>query len=591
MPHLPTRLPSLLLSVLLATFASAQPAEPDYPLGPDSQPQDNVPKGTVSKHQWNTSKVFPGTTRDYWVYIPAQYDKAKPACVMVFQDGGGFQDPKGQYRVPVVFDNLIHKKEMPVTIGIFINPGVIPAARPNAHPRFNRSFEYDTPSDQYARFLIEEILPEVSKTYNLTTEAAGRAICGTSSGGIAAFAAAWERPDAFTRVVSFIGSFTNLRGANDYPTLLRQTEPKPLRVFLQDGKNDLDIYAGSWWQSNNDMAAALKFAGYEHQFVQGEGSHNGKHAGAVLPDALRFIWKDYPNLPARGAFAQATKDTRPTVMDIVVPGEDWRVVSEGHKFTEGPAPDTEGNLYFTDIPNNRIHKVDADGKVTVFAENTGGANGLMFGPDGRLYACQGGNKRVAAYDVKTAQAQTVADGIECNDLAITRGGRIYVTEPNKKQVWLVTPDGKKRVVDTGIARPNGVILTPDQAQLIVADTAGATVYLFRIEPDGSLSLKQPYFTHHLPDWMNESGADGMTVDDQGRLYVTTKAGLQVFDQAGRVNAILTKPSAGWLSNATFGGKDLSTLYVTCGDKVFQRKTKTKGVLSFKDPVLPPTPRL
>ena len=583
--------PSLLTLVLLAITAAAAAQEHEYPLGPDSQPQDGVPKGTVTKHQWNDSKIFPGTTRDYWVYVPAQYEEGKSACVMVFQDGGGFVDPKGQYRVPVVFDNLIHKKEMPVTIGVFINPGVIPAPRDNAHPRFNRSFEYDTPSDQYAQFLLTEILPEVGKQYSLTNEASGRAICGTSSGGIAAFAAAWERPDAFSRVVSFIGSFTNLRGANDYPTLIRQTEPKAIRVFLQDGRNDLDIYAGSWWVSNVDMAAALAFAGYEHQFVEGEGSHNGRHGGAVLPDALRFIWKDYPKLPAKGTFPQASKDKRPTVLDIVSNDEPWQVVSQGHNFTEGPASDGKGNLYFSDIPNNKIHKVDEGGKVTVFAENTGGANGLMFGPGGRLYACQGRNKRVVAYDVSSGKEETVAEDIECNDLAILHDGRMYVTEPNQRRVWFVTPGKNKMLVDTGIARPNGVILTPDQSQLIVADTRGPSLYIFQIDPDGKLKYKQPYFTYHLPDWMDESGADGMTVDEQGRLYVTTKAGLQIFDQAGRVNAIIPKPQPAWLSNAAFGGKDLDTLYVTCGDKVFARKTKTKGVLSFREPVLPPKPRL
>src|SRR5688500_5791335 len=205
--------------VACASAATAQ----DYPLGPDSQPQDGVPRGTVTPFKW-TSKIFAGTERDCWLYVPAQYDANTPACVMVFQDGGGFQDVNGPYRVPVVFDNLIHKKDMPVTIGIFINPGVIPPAGPNQIGRFNRSFEYDGLGDQYARFLLEEILPEVGKKYNLTKQATGRAICGTSSGGICAFTAAWERPDAFSRVVSFIGSFVNLRGGHDYPTLIRKTE-------------------------------------------------------------------------------------------------------------------------------------------------------------------------------------------------------------------------------------------------------------------------------------------------------------------------------------------------------------------------------
>src|SRR5262249_48656400 len=153
----------------------------DYQLGPDSQEQAGVPKGKVTKHTW-TSKVFPETVRDYWVYVPAQYDPQKPASVMVFQDGGGYVNDKGQFRTTIVFDNLIHKKEMPVTIGIFINPGKVPAADPSQKPRENRSFEYDTLSDQYARFLETEILPEVGKEYNLRKDADGRAICGISSG-------------------------------------------------------------------------------------------------------------------------------------------------------------------------------------------------------------------------------------------------------------------------------------------------------------------------------------------------------------------------------------------------------------------------
>jgi len=261
------------------------------------------------------------------------------------------------------------------------------------------------------------------------------------------------------------------------------------------------------------------------------------------------------------------------------------------QFTEGPAADPDGNLYFTDIPNNKIHKVDAEGKVTLFADDTGGANGLMFGPDGRLYACQGRNRKVVAYDVNTGRWEMAAEDIACNDLVVRPDGRMYVTEPDEHRVWLVTPHKRWMLVDTSIERPNGVVLTPDQSQLIVADTKGRTAFIFRIEPDGKLSHRQPYFNYHLPDPMRKSGADGMTVDEKGRLYVTTAAGLQVFDQAGRVNAIIPKPQPAWLSNVCFGGKDLDTLYVTCGDKVYSRKTKTKGVLSFRPPVLPEKPRL
>jgi enterochelin esterase-like enzyme len=276
--------------LLLVPLAVARAAD-DYKLGPDSLEQDGVPKGTVTKHSW-TSTVFPGTVRDYWIYVPAQYDPNKPACVMVFQDGGAYMNPKGDFRVPTVFDNLIQKKEMPITIGIFISPGKVPATGPGQKDRDNRSFEYDTLSDQYALFLEKEILPEVAKKYSLRQDAAGRAICGISSGGICAFTAAWERPDLFSKVLSHVGSFTNIRGGDVYPGLIRKTERKPIRVFLQDGSGDLDNEHGSWPLANQQMAAALRFAGYDSKFEFGDGKHNGQHGGALLPDSLRWLWRD-----------------------------------------------------------------------------------------------------------------------------------------------------------------------------------------------------------------------------------------------------------------------------------------------------------
>src|SRR5258708_4954576 len=175
-------------TTLLMLCALAAAAAEEYTLGPDSQPQPNVPKGTVTHHTW-TSKIFPGTTREYWIYAPAQYNAQKPAALMVFQDGGGMVGEKSAFRVPVVFDNLIHNGDMPPVIGVFINPGVLPARGANGQARYNRSFEYDGLGDRYARFLIEEILPEVSKQYNVSTSPDDHAIGGSSSGGIAAFTA------------------------------------------------------------------------------------------------------------------------------------------------------------------------------------------------------------------------------------------------------------------------------------------------------------------------------------------------------------------------------------------------------------------
>ncbi|MBC8002768.1 MAG: esterase family protein [Opitutaceae bacterium] len=289
------------LVLLTVAFTHSLRAADDYVPGPDSKPQEGVPKGVVTKYSWTDSKIFPGTVRDYWVYVPAQYTTDKPACIFVCQDNV-------MYSAPTVFDNLIHKKEMPVTIGIFIQPGMFPTpasatpgiddpaqkkAKGKAGGRSNRSVEYDSLGDKYARFLLEEILPEVSKQYNLTKDPEGRCIAGNSSGAICAWTVAWERPDEFRKVFSSIGSFTNIRGGHVYPSLIRKTEKKPIRIFLQDGSGDLDNASGNWPLANQQMAAALKYQKYDYRFEFGDGGHTTKHSTMLFPDAMRWMWRDF----------------------------------------------------------------------------------------------------------------------------------------------------------------------------------------------------------------------------------------------------------------------------------------------------------
>lgn len=285
----------LRLAIPLLFAASGPLAAAEDQLGRDSMPREGVPKGAVTQGRFTSPKVFAGTVRDYWVYVPAQYDGESPAALMVFNDGRGYVMEKGHSRVPTVFDNLIHAGDMPVTIGVFVQPGVIPASKPGARPRKNRSFEYDTLSDQYARFLLEEMLPHVEKEHDVrfSTNPDRRAVAGISSGGICAFTVAWERPDSFRKVLSYVGSFTNIRGGHDYSALVRKTEPKPLRVFLQEGRNDLDNLHGHWPLSNQELAKSLDFAGYDQKLVLGDGGHNGRHGGAALPEALRWLWRDH----------------------------------------------------------------------------------------------------------------------------------------------------------------------------------------------------------------------------------------------------------------------------------------------------------
>src|SRR4051794_12649787 len=325
---------------LAAFLLSRAFAADEYVLGPDSQPHQGVPKGMVTQLTWSTSKIYPGSTRNYWVYVPAQYDGSKPAAVMIFQDGAGFQNERGAWRAPVVFDNLIHQNAMPVTIAIFIDPGAMPATSDQQQGRFNRSYEYDGLGPRYARFLLEEILPEVGKQYKLSADPNDRALAGSSSGGIAAFTAAWERPDAFRRVMSFVGSYTNLRGGDSYIDLIRKVEPKPLRVFLQDGSNDQSIYSGSWYIANQGMAKSLEYAGYDVKFVVGTEGHNSRHGAAILPDAMQWLWRDYPQPVAN----VANTGQRHYIREFLDPDHDWEEVGGGYQLTEGPAVDRDGNI-------------------------------------------------------------------------------------------------------------------------------------------------------------------------------------------------------------------------------------------------------
>jgi sugar lactone lactonase YvrE/enterochelin esterase-like enzyme len=572
MPRFRLRYPAFLLATFLVFTPAVHAAD--------------VPKGEVTKYTFDHSKIFPGTVRDYWVYVPKQYDPTKPACLWVNQDGI-------QFKAPQVFDELIARKEMPVVIGVFVRPGVVKARSGQALDRFNRSYEYDGLGDAYARFLLDELLPEVEKKttsdgrpIRLSQDGNDRGIGGSSSGAICAFTVAWERPDSFRRVFSAIGTYVGLRGGNVYPTLIRKYEPRPLRVFLQDGSSDLNIYGGDWWMANQETERALRFAGYEVNHVWGTGGHSGQQATEIFADAMRWLWRDWPAPIKVGRGS-------PQLQEILLPDEDWYLVGGGYKFTEGPAVNAKGDVFFNDIPTSKTYKVGPDGKVSLFVADSKKGNGQAFGPDGRLYAVASGTHQVLAYDA-SGKAEVIADGIAGNDLVVRHDGGVYVTHPgggqNPSLVWYISPGGGKKVVDTGLKFANGVTLSPDQSLLYVNDTRSHWVYSYQVQPDGTLRNKQRYYHLHVPDTADDSGADGMRVDRDGRLYVATRMGVQVCDQAGRVNCIIPTPN-GRVANLCFGGTDFDTLFATCGDRVYKRKLKVKGANAFEAPTKPKPPRL
>jgi hypothetical protein len=311
---------SIVCSLMWAmTLSVANAAEvPKYTLTEDSLFHDNVPHGKLEGPFEFHSKFIAGTVRRYWIYVPAQYSNKSAASVLVFQDGQRATNPEGSLRIPFVLDNLIAKKEIPVTIGIFITPGNLSEHYPDNLGMGNpdhRAQEYDALNDTYARFLIEELLPEVSKQYRLTNDPDQRVIGGTSSGAICAFTVAWQRPDKFHKVISMIGSFTSIGyqpahdgqpmtpGGDLYPGLIRKTPIKPIKIFLQDGSNDLNNEHGNWFLANQQMLSALEWANanadqnnipgarYAVNHVWGEGTHSDQHGGAILPDVLRWMFK------------------------------------------------------------------------------------------------------------------------------------------------------------------------------------------------------------------------------------------------------------------------------------------------------------
>jgi len=263
--------------------------------------------------------------------------------------------------------------------------------------------------------------------------------------------------------------------------------------------------------------------------------------------------------------------------EVLIDREGWELAAEGYKFTEGPAVDADGNLYFVDVPADLVlrHEV-ASGETTTFASEVGGTSGLMFGPDGKLYGSQIRSGRVVRFS-DSGEVEVIAEEIGGNDLAIAKNGDIYTTDPGNQQVWLIRPSGEKEVVATGFGYANGVILWGDEGSLVVADSKDRYLWTFRIEADGTLSAGAKDFALMLPLGVTESRSDGMTVDTKGRLYVATAYGLQMFDPTARISGVISNPHTKAMSNVVFAGPERQTLYLTCGDKVFRRKTAATGV--------------
>lgn len=598
----------LLIPAIILTSGTIR-AEESYPPHPDSVVQEGVPKGELIKGTFNAgqSSVFPGTEREYQIYLPAGFDKSKPAAFMVFQDGV-------LYNGPVVFDNLIAKKEIPPLVGVFIKPGVVPAANPDALPRFNRSYEYDSVSDTYSKFLINEFLPAIEAKHGikLSTDPNDAAIAGNSSGGIGAFMTCWHRPDRFRRIFSGVGTYVGIRGADQLSVLVRKTEPKPLRVYLQSGENDNNLYCGDWWMANQMMERSLTWAGYDVNHTWGNGGHNQKQATAIFPDVLRWLWRDYST--AKEIKTNPRGDSKWRGYEAMGVGE-WEKI----QWPKEDQPPRE--VYLSHVTSNNkgevfilrdffkgadAWKIDLAGIIKPILRPTPGLEALVAGPTDILcyaindYGHQGQSgtfmierlKSNGALDIPwTSHSDPVEEIVLLNNgMAFT----LYSYSICKWEKGKAMEVGPQTGDESRGIQPSRLAVSPDQTQLFASANNSPFIASFAIKPDGSLTNWQNYYMLETNETGNQETVNldvgGMCVDTEGRLYVATSLGIQVCDQAGRVNFIIPTPQKPY--DVCLGGKDLGELFIACGDKIYKRQTKAHGYISGQmAPIKPMPPKL
>ena len=553
---------------LAGTGITAATAETPKYVAPEIKPEA-VLKGQIKQTKFNDSKIFPGTERDVTVFIPAQYDGSKPACVYVKFDGYNPGEKP-------LMEEMIATKEMPVTIGVFVRPGNLPAPVKGTTGRRNRDFEYDGVSDNNVRFLTEELLPFVAKEFDLKLSNSGndRCIAGGSSGGIAAFAAAWNRPEAFSRVYAGSGSFVAFRGGHEFPTLVRKTEAKPIRAFLTTGTHDMENCAGDWFLLDQEMDKALKFSGYDYVFR----IINGGHVAGYMDnwrEAMAYLWKGWPEPVRAGPSA-------PRVQDVILPGESWQLVAQNLNGARGPASNAKGEVFFTEA-GNKIDRIGLDGHVRPFVSDAGPVNSLTVGPQGELYSVSTQSGRVERYD-STGKSGTVAEGIRGRYVLAMPDGGLYVTADSEKPgdagAVYHLKDGKKTLVDTGLKFPTGLACRPDQWLLAVADGHSKWAYSYQINPDGTLTNKERFFWLHVADWEDDAAPESVCYAKEGQIFIATNIGIQICADDGPTQVILPLPDHARPIGLCLGGPERDTLFAFTGDKIYKRKLKTHAVGAF-----------
>ena len=425
--------------------------------------------------------------------------------------------------------------------------------------------------------LVEELLPFVAKQFdlNLSTNGNDRCIAGGSSGGIAAFNAAWERPDAFSRVYANSGSFVAFRGGHEFPTLIRKFEAKPIRAYLTTGMHDMVNCAGDWYLLDQEMDKALGFSGYDYFFRAIDGPHVAGW-NEFFPEAMRFIWKGWPAPVQAGTSA-------PRGRDVLLTNESWTLAAEGFTDARGPACNAQGEVFFADPAASKVYRLGLDGKTTVFVADSGQANAMAAGPKGEVFTVSQTTGKVLCYDDAGARS-VVAEGMPGRYVLARPDGTLFITGPGAtseagSRLWHLK-NGRATVVDSGLKRATGLAYRPDQWLLSVADGDSKWAYSFQINPDGSLTNKERFFWLHVPDWEDDAGTESVCYAQEGQMLVATRFGIQVCADDGPTQVILPMPDRSRVVGVCLGGANRNTLFAFCGSKVWKRKVKLHAIGAF-----------
>ena len=534
----------LCLSLLCVGAIAQQAYNVRSPYDPATQKVAEEMRGEVIKFTMADSQVYPGTEREILVYVPQQYDGITSACLLVCMDGI-------LYDATTVMDNLIASGEMPVTVGVFVNPGVV-YDEAGEVVRYNRCKEFDSTDDHFATFIEAEVLPRVEgmktesgKTIVLSPDANDRAITGASSGGIAAFSVAWNRPDLFSRVYTTVGTFVAMRGGHEYPAIVRKTEPKPLRIYMQDGWYDVwNPIFGEWFEYNMLMESAFNFAGYEVFHKWDRGNHSIKYGTLAFPDAMRWLWKGYP------AKVQKGWSNNGMLQEILIEGEDWHEVEIPAGVSELFAGVDSAALFAVGA---NIYKVSVDKVMQVGMLKSG--------------------ERMMGEGLTVRGSSLYKDGLKVADGLI--GLQAVQELKDGRYVALCDARAKSKgnvlVVNTGC---RALAVAPDYRFCVTGEEKTHHLISTIIGRDGAMKYSEPYYyMHDLSNGVLQP-AGNMAFDTKGNLYVATEMGVQVADHNGRVRAILSLP-AGGVKSLAFSG---NYLYVVCGDRMFVRKMKAEGHL-------------